>query len=64
MNQCIRISDVSIIIDDKPILQHVNLNVREGELVYIVGAVGSGKSSLLKTVYAEMDYEFHKCARR
>ena len=39
MNQCIRISDVSIIIDDKPILQHVNLNVREGELVYIVGAV-------------------------
>ena len=57
MNQCISISDVSIIIDDKPILQHVSLGVGEGELVYIVGAVGSGKSSLLKTVYAEMDYE-------
>ncbi len=57
MNQFISISDVSIIIDDKTILQHANLSIGEGELVYIIGAVGSGKSSLLKTMYAELDYE-------
>lgn len=36
-----------------PILSDVNFDVNQGELVYIVGRVGSGKSSLLKTLYAE-----------
>lgn len=53
----IDIRDISIIIDGQTILQHATLNVGEGELVYVIGAVGSGKSSLLKTMYAEMDYE-------
>ncbi len=36
------------------ILSDVNLRVNEGEFVYLIGRVGSGKSSLLKTLYAEM----------
>ena len=31
------------------------LNVDEGQFVYIIGKVGSGKSSLLKTIYCELD---------
>lgn len=57
MEQLIKITDISIAIGEKTILQHASLSANEGELVYIIGAVGSGKSSLLKTIYAEMDYE-------
>jgi cell division transport system ATP-binding protein len=36
------------------ILQNVDLKVSKGELVYMVGKTGSGKSSLLKTLYADV----------
>lgn len=36
------------------VLSGVNLTVSEGEMVYFIGKVGSGKSSLLKTLYAEL----------
>ena len=36
------------------VLSEVNLSVAPGEFVYLIGRVGSGKSSLLKTLYAEM----------
>jgi len=37
-----------------PILQDVNLTVSKGEFVYLVGKTGTGKSSLLKTLYGEL----------
>ena len=37
------------------ILSNVDFRVDEGEFVYIIGRVGSGKSSLLKTIYFELD---------
>ena len=37
-----------------PILKDCNLKVNEGDLIYIVGAVGSGKTSLLRTLYGEL----------
>lgn len=37
------------------ILSDVNLTVDEGEFVYLIGRVGTGKSSLLKTLYAEVE---------
>jgi len=40
---------------DKVILDDVNLQVEEGQFIYIIGKVGSGKSSLLKSLYAELD---------
>ena len=36
------------------VLAGVNLEVGQGEMVYFIGRVGSGKSSLLKTLYAEL----------
>ena len=37
------------------VLENVNLEIGEGEFVYLIGPVGSGKSSMLKTMYAELD---------
>ena len=42
---------------DNHILQDVDFKVDEGEFIYIIGKVGSGKSSLLKTMYCELDIE-------
>ena len=41
--------------DDKEVLQHVNFHADEGESIYIIGKVGSGKTSLLKTFHSELD---------
>ena len=40
---------------DKQVLENVDFHVDEGEFIYIIGKVGSGKSSLLKTLYCELD---------
>lgn len=37
------------------ILSNINLTVNEGEFVYLIGRVGTGKSTLLKTIYAEVE---------
>lgn len=39
---------------DEPILHSVSFSVKSGELVYLIGKTASGKSSLLKTMYAEI----------
>lgn len=39
------------------VLKDVNFHAEEGEFIYITGKVGSGKSSLLKTMYCELDIE-------
>ena len=41
--------------EDHLILKNVKLQVNEGEFVYIIGKVGTGKTSLLKTLYGELD---------
>lgn len=43
--------------DEKLVLKEVDFQVEEGEFIYIIGRVGSGKSSLLKTVYCELDID-------
>lgn len=40
--------------EDRSILEKVNLNIDKGEFVYVMGEVGSGKSSLLKSVYGDL----------
>ena len=42
-------------LDGTPVLHDVDFHVDEGEFIYIIGRVGSGKSSLLKTLYFELD---------
>ena len=43
--------------DGDHVLEGVNFHVEEGEFIYLIGRVGSGKSSLLKSVYGEVDIE-------
>jgi len=48
---------VSIFQVDVCVLKDIDFHVDEGEFIYIIGKVGSGKSSLLKTTYCELDIE-------
>lgn len=43
--------------DGTLVLQEADFHVDEGEFIYVIGRVGSGKSSLLKTLYFELDVE-------
>lgn len=47
--------NVKIYQGDECVLENVNFHAEESEFVYIIGKVGSGKSSLLKTIYCELD---------
>ena len=46
--------NVTIFQEQKIILSDVNLEVNHGEFIYIIGKTGSGKSSFLKTLYADL----------
>jgi cell division transport system ATP-binding protein len=46
--------DVEILRKELVVLKHVDFSLEEGEFVYLIGKVGSGKSSLLKSMYAEI----------
>lgn len=48
---------VNIYQGDTLILKDVDFHADEGEFIYIIGKVGSGKSSLLKTTYCELDID-------
>ncbi|WP_289287144.1 ATP-binding cassette domain-containing protein [uncultured Duncaniella sp.] len=70
MGKVIEYKDVELHRQDLIALKHVNLSVDEGEFVYLMGKVGSGKSSLLKSIYADipiasgearvLDYDLNK----
>jgi cell division transport system ATP-binding protein len=73
-NYLIRYHDVDICQGESVILQHVQWNIAQGEFVYLLGKVGSGKSSLLKSLYVEIPiktgtayifgYDLYKIKRR
>lgn len=50
----VSLRDVAIYQDVNTILSSVNFDIDKGEFVYLVGRTGSGKSSLLKTLYADL----------
>ena len=50
-------SKVTIFHNEDCILKDVDFHLDEGEFVYLIGKVGAGKSSLLKTFYCELDIE-------
>lgn len=50
----IELKNIDIAHRDKMLISNVEFYVEEGEFVYIIGSVGSGKSSLLKTLYGEL----------
>ena len=51
----IRYKNVEIHQQELCVLSDVNLELHKGEFVYLIGKVGSGKTSLLKTLYGELD---------
>ncbi len=53
-NNIIEFNNAVIRHRDNIVLKDVNLEVKKGEFIYLIGKVGSGKSSLLKTIYAEI----------
>lgn len=54
MAELIQYKDVEIRQADQIVLHNVNLNVSSGEMIYLLGKVGSGKSSLMKTIYGAL----------
>ena len=74
MSELIKYRNVDICQDEQIVLTDVNLTISSGEMVYLLGRVGSGKSSLMKTIYGELpvegtmatalDYDLLKLRRR
>lgn len=54
MKNILLLSDADIYQQDHLILKGVNLRITKGEFCYLIGKTGSGKSSLLKTIYAAL----------
>lgn len=54
MQHLLNYTNVDIVRQDIRVLKHINLTVDSGEFIYITGKVGCGKSSLLKSIYAEV----------
>lgn len=54
MSQILQFTNASIFQREHKVLSEVNLTVNEGEFVYLVGKTGTGKSSLLKTLYCDL----------
>ena len=73
LDSVITFTDASIYQEDYLVLSDVNLDIKKNEFVYLIGKVGSGKSSLIKTMNAELplkvgeaivaDYKLHELKR-
>lgn len=50
----IRIENISVFQQEKKVLSDITLNVKKGEFVYLIGKVGTGKTSFMKSLYAEV----------
>ena len=50
----VKLKDVSIFQEGTPVLKNISFEIGKGEFVYLIGRTGSGKSSLLKTLYADL----------
>lgn len=70
----LRLENIEICREENLILRDCSFTLRNGEFVYVIGKVGSGKSSLLKSLYGEipirkgeawlMDYDLRKIKRK
>ena len=54
LDNVITLENAVIAVNEHIVLTEVNLSVEKGEFVYVIGRVGSGKTSLIKTINAEL----------
>ena len=59
-NPILKIEDASVFHHFKTILNNVNLKLDRGEFIYVIGKTGSGKSSLLRTIYCDIPLKMGK----
>lgn len=57
MDPLVLLENVVISHDEEPLLKNVGLSIRSGEFVYLIGKSGAGKTSLLRTLYADQPIE-------
>ncbi len=50
----VELHDVSVTQDEHVVIRSVNLSIMPGEFIYLIGKTGSGKSSLLRALYADL----------
>ncbi len=51
----VRVKDAHIFQDNNTVLRDINFDIEKSEFVFLIGRTGSGKSSLLKTLYADLN---------
>ncbi len=54
LDKVISLENATIAVDDHIILEQVNFSMEKGEFVFVIGRVGSGKTSLIRTINAEL----------
>lgn len=74
MGIIVKYHDVEILRKEHVVLKNVSFELKDGEFLYLIGKVGSGKSSLLKSIYSEIsinegnakvfDYDLTKIKRK
>lgn len=57
MPRVVDIKNAKIMHHNHLVLDNVNFEVRKGDFVYLIGRTGSGKSSLLKTLYGDLEFK-------
>lgn len=53
----VTVKDASIYQDEVEVLHEINFEIKKSEFVYLIGRTGSGKSSLLKTLYGDLPFK-------
>ncbi|HBU79230.1 MAG TPA: phosphonate ABC transporter ATP-binding protein, partial [Muricauda sp.] len=51
----LKLKDVAVFQNENMVLNDVDLEVKKGEFVYVIGKTGSGKSSFMKTLYGDLE---------